>query len=229
METGLHQSLLDNPSGWIVFDVLFYSMPLLYLLAFKKNVRVASAVAVVMMIVNFIYIQCYTLYPTSSIEGFIAWLLFPFLLMCTELRSFYFILHALRYFFLFFFASAAAWKFVQGGIFSIEQMSGILLFQHKEYLASSPHSWYASFIYWLISHTYISYSLYLAATILELSFAIGFFTKKYDCFLIIASIIFLLTDVFFMRIPYWEVTPFLLTLLFSKYHLPQPTKSLAVS
>jgi hypothetical protein len=128
-------------------------------------------------------------------------------------------LHALRYFLLFFFTSAAVWKFVQGGIFSIEQMSGILLFQHKEYLTSSPHSWYASFIYWLIKHTYISYSLYFAATILELSFAIGFFTKRYDRFLTGASILFLLADVFFMRIPYWDVAPFLLTLIFSKYHL----------
>ena len=220
MKTGLHQWLLTNPSGWIVFDILFYAMPFLYLYAYKKSVRRASIVAVIMIVVNFIYIQCYTLYPTSSIEGFIAWLLFPFLLVCINLRSFYLALHALRYFFLFFFTSAAVWKFVQGGVFNVGQMSGTLLFQHKEYLASSPGSWYTSLIYWLVSHTYISYILYLAATLLELSFAAGFFTKKYDRFLVFATIIFLLTDTFFMRIPYWEISPFLITLVFSRYALP---------
>jgi hypothetical protein len=220
MKTGLHQWLLNNPYGWIVCDVFFYSMPLLYLFAYKTSTRSVSAAAVVMLVVNFIYIQCYTLYPTSSVEGFIAWLLFPFLLMCITLKNFYFILHALRYFFLFFITSAAVWKFVQGGIFNIEQMSGILLFQHKEYLASSPDSWYTSFIYWLVSRPYISYFLYLTATVLELSFITGFFTRKRDYFLVGASIVFLLTDSFLMRIPYWEITPFLITLVFSKYSFP---------
>ncbi|MCW3105943.1 MAG: hypothetical protein JWQ09_449 [Segetibacter sp.] len=225
MKTGLHQWLLNNPSGWLAFDIAFYSMPLLYLLAYKKNIQLASAVAVVMIAVNYIYIQCYSLYPSSSVEGFIAWLLFPFLLMTVNLKSFYFILHALRYFFLFFFTSAAIWKFVQGGIFNTDQMSGVLLFQHKEYLTSSPGFWYTVFIYWLVNHPYISYLLYLTATLLELSFVTGFFTKKFDLFLVFACILFLLSDILFMRIPYWEVTPFLITLLFSKYALPSSEAS----
>lgn len=225
MKTGVHQWLVNNPTGWIAFDIIFYSMPLFYLLTYLKSKRMATIVAIVMVAVNYLYIQCYTLYPTTSIEGFIAWLLFPFLFICINLKTFYFILHGLRYFFLFFFSSAAIWKFVQGGIFNIDQMSGIFLFQHKEYLISSPNSWYTSFIYWFVSHTYNSYFLYFAATVLELSFIIGFFTRKYDGFLLIAAIIFLVTDIFFMRIPYWDVTPFLLTLLFSKFSFPTSTIS----
>lgn len=220
MKTGIHQWLLNNPFGWLAFDITFYLIPLVYLLAYKRSIRLASVVAIIMLIVNYIYIQCYTLYPANSIEGFIPWLLFPFLLMAVNLRSFYFILHALRYFFLFFFVSAAIWKFVQGGVFNINQMSGVLLFQHKEYLASSPNFWYTYFIYWLVSHRYMGYTLYVAATFLELFFITGFFTKRFDRLLIFACIIFLLTDLFFMRIPYWEITPFLITLLFSKYTLP---------
>lgn len=227
MKTGVHQWLLANPPGWIAFDIAFYLMPLLYLLAYKKSIRLASITAIIMLIVNFTYIQCYTLYPANSIESFTAWLLFPFLLMATDLKTFYFVLHALRYFFLFFFTSAAIWKFVQGGIFNINEMSGILLFQHKEYLTSSPDFWYTHFIYWLIGHRYASYLLYASATLLELSFITGFFTKRYDRLLACACILFLLTDIFFMRIPYWEVTPFLITLLFSKYTLPVSHSSYA--
>jgi hypothetical protein len=223
MKTGLHQWLLKNPAGWIAFDIAFYSMPFLYLLACKKSTRLASKVAVIMLLVNWTYIQCYTLYPTSSIDGFIAWLLFPCLLMAVNLKTFYFILHALRFFFLFFFVSAAMWKFVQGGIFNTEQMSGVLLYQHKEYLVSSPGFWYTSFIYWLVNHRHTSYLLYAGATVLELFFAAGFFTKKLDRFLVCACILFLVTDLLLMRIPYWEITPFLITLVFSKYTLPSST------
>jgi hypothetical protein len=222
MKTGIHRSLLHDSGLRIVFDLAYYSMPLCYVLAYKRSIRTASLMAVVMAIVNYLYIQCYTLYATSSIEGFIAWLLFPFLLMSVRLKSFYLVLHGLRYFLLFFFVSAAAWKFVQGGIFNFNQMSGIFLFQHKEYLTSSPDASYTAFIYWFIRHPYVSYFLYLAATLLELSFITGFFTRKKDHLLLIAGIVFLVTDLIFMRISYLEILPLLLPLLFSKYQEPQP-------
>jgi hypothetical protein len=220
MNTGIHQWLLNNPFGWLAFDVLFYILPIVYLSCYKKSVRLAGAVSISMFIFNFIYIQCYTLYPNNSIESFTAWILFPLLLMTTKLKAFYHILHALRYFFLFFFASAAVWKFVQGGIFNINQMSEILLYQHKEYLVSSPTNWYSRFIYWLVSHPGVSYCLYAAAALLELSFFTGFITRKYDKLLLALFILFLLMDIIIMRIPYWEVAPFLICLLYSKYSEP---------
>ena len=218
MQTGLHQWLLNNYKGWLIFDIAFYTMPLFLLLSLSKSNKAISAIiAIGMLIVNWIYIQIYSLYPSASIESFCAWLLFPALFITTSLTNFYYLLHALRYFFLFFFTSAAFWKFVQLGVFNPRQMSGVLLFQHKEYLASSPGFWYANFIYWLIRHHTISYLLYLTATLCELTFAIGFFTKKADNFLIIIFILFLTADSFIMRISYWEMIPFILTLLFSKY------------
>lgn len=220
MTTGLHQWLLQNPPGWIAFDIVFYSMPAVYWFCYKMSVKASAVVAVVMLLVNWIYIQCYTLYPANSIEGFTAWLLFPFLFMAVNLKTFYFVLHALRYFFLFFFVSAALWKFWQGGIFHLQEMSAILVFQHKEYLASSPGYWYTNFIYWLIQHPAVSYCLYAAATAIELAFVIGFFTKKYDSVLIVAALLFLVMDVLVMRIPYFEIAPFLFTLYFSKYTQP---------
>jgi hypothetical protein len=173
-----------------------------------------------MLIVNWVYIQCYTLYPTSSIESYTAWLLFPLLFITTNIKSFYFFLHGLRYFFLFFFASAGVWKLVQLGAFNTEQMSGVLLFQHKEFLTSSHGSWYSTFIYWLINHSTASYLLYVAGIIIELFFIVGFLTRKYDRWLIAGFVLFLLFNAIIMRIHYWEVSPFLLTLVFSKYTLP---------
>jgi uncharacterized membrane protein len=219
MKTGIHQSLINNPSGWLLFDIAFYLMPLLLWIAYTKNIKLSAIVSTTMLFVNWIYIQCYILYPANSIESYISWLLFPVLFMAFNLQSFYFILHGLRYFFLYFFASAGLWKIVQQGVFNIKQMSGVLLYQHKEYLTSS-YNWYASFIYWLISHPSISYVFYLSATLLELSYMIGFFTKKYDHFLIVGFLVFLLMDVLLMRMHYWEVSAFVLALIFSRCSLP---------
>lgn len=220
MQTGIHKWLLNNKGGWLFFDIAFYAMPLCWWLVWIKNQKAGTWVAIGWLIVNWIYIQCYTLYPTNSIEAYIAWLLMPVLFATQRIRSFYFLMHALRYFFLFFFLSAAIWKIRQGGVFNPEQMSGVLLMQHKEYLVSAPESWYTNFTYWIIRHQNIGYAFYIASTLLELVFAIGFFTRKYDKWLFGCFILFLAMDYLVMRIPYFEVLPLALPLFFSKYEEP---------
>lgn len=177
-----------------------------------------------MLVINFIYLECYTLFPANSIESFTAWLLFPLLLLMPTISSFYFVLNGLRYFFLFVLSSAAIWKFVQLGIFNTEEMSGVLLYQHKEYLVTSPNAFYATFIYWLINHPTLSFTLYAVATALELIFIVGFFTKKMDPYLILLFLLFIVMDLLIMRIPYWEISPFVLTLIYSKYNSPTTFK-----
>ncbi len=221
MQTGIHKWLLNNKGGYLFFDLLFYAMPLCWWLVWTRNQKVGKWFAIAWLIVNWIYIQCYTLYPINSIESYIAWLLMPLLFATQRLKSFYFLMHGLRYFFLFFFVSAALWKFRQGGLFYTGEMSGILLMQHKEYLVSAPGSWYAHFIYWIIKHQVIGYLLYVASTLLELAFVIGFFTRKYDRLLFGFFVLFLVMDYLVMRIPYFEILPLSLPLFFSKYEEPE--------
>jgi hypothetical protein len=220
MNSGLHKWLIDNPNGWLAFDLTFYLSPLLYWLLYKTNQKGSFIFAGIMLVINFTYLQCYTLYPANSIESFTAWLLFPLLLMTTSISSFYFVLNGLRYFFLFVLSSAAIWKFVQMGIFNSKEMSGVLLYQHKEYLVSSPNSFYTTLIYWLINHSTFSFSLYAIATGLELIFLVGFFTKEIDNYLILLFLLFIVMDLLIMRIPYLEISPFILTLIYSRYQNP---------
>jgi ABC-type dipeptide/oligopeptide/nickel transport system permease subunit len=56
----------------------------------------------------------------------------------------------------------------------------------------------------------------LSATLLELSFIAGFFTKKYDRLLLALVVIFLVMDHLIMRITYYEIAPLALTFMFSK-------------
>jgi hypothetical protein len=214
MQTGLHQWLLNNQQGCLLFDFLFYAAPFLFLLHNKFNRSTSWVAAIVMLVINWCYVQCYTLYPSNSIEAHVAWLLFPAAFIPNNPKTFELLYRSLRYFFLFFFVSAGVWKFVQGGIFNFSQMSGILLLQHKEMLINSPGYWQTQLIGWLIQHQTISYSLYLIVTILELGFIIGFFTIRFDKALLILFIVFLVTDHLIMRIPYYDLAPFLLSLCF---------------
>jgi hypothetical protein len=67
-------------------------------------------------------------------------------------------------------------------------------------------------IRYLVQHPAISYAFYAAACLLELSFVIGFFTKKYDRRLMVAFFVFLVMDYLVMRIIYFEWLPFVILL-----------------
>jgi hypothetical protein len=222
MKTGLHQWLIDNPAGWTISDMMFYSMPLIFFLSHNIYRTGATATAFIMLLINWTYVQCYTLYPSDSIEAHTAWLLFPVAFLASNAKTFRLLTEGLRYFFLFAIASAGIWKIVSGSIFNMQQMSGVLLYQHADLLSTSPGYWQADMIQWLIGHPSASYLLYLAATLLELVFIIGFFTKKYDRLLIIAFIVFLLFDHLVMRIPYYEWLPYLVLLRIGAIHQGQP-------
>lgn len=212
MQTGIHQWLLGNKEGWFLFDTAFYALPLIYFLANNVLKTGSTLVAVVMLLVNWVYVQCYTLYPTNSIEAHTAWLLFPLVFIAGNPATFRLLLGGLRYFFLYFFASAGIWKLASGALFHPEQMSGVLLFQHADLLLTSPGYWQTEMIQWLIDHPGLGQFLYVFTTLLELSFIIGFFTRRYDRWLILAFLLFLVADHVVMRIPYYEVLPYLITL-----------------
>lgn len=225
MFTGLHKIFLNNFYASVVFDFLFYSMPLLYLIILKKKPAYSLVVACIMIIINWAYVQCYTLYPTNSIEAHIAWLLFPFVFLSRSNNVTRSLLDGLRYFFIFFFFSSGVWKIYQGGFFNTFQMAAILLEQHKELLTNSPGYWQTKMQYWLIRNFKVSYTLYLIAAGIELSFVIGFFTKKYDSLFISAFLIFLVFDYLIMRISYVEILPLLIPMYMNlNIHFPDQRK-----
>ena len=217
MQTGIHKWPLANLYRLLAFDILFYVMPLIWLVLNRFTKDAATVGALAWLIINWVYIQCYTLYPINSIESYLAWLLMPLLFLTRNTRQFYFVMHGLRYFLLFFFVSAGFWKIRQGGFFYPQELSGILLTQHATYLVSSSGGWQSKFIYYLIRHPWLGYTLYIGATITELLFVVGFFTRKYDRILIAGFILFLIMDLLVMRIPYFEILPLALPLLYSKY------------
>ena len=220
MLTDLQHALIKYPSLQLSFDLLYILLPIILLVSFTKNLKVQYPIAVVNAIFNFVYAMQITSMSTLSIEGYISWILVPLIFATTSERAFYYMLHLIRYFFILIFVSAALWKFRAGGIFNTEQMAGILLKQHTSYLWSNPNDWFSRCIRFFAAHPVLSWFIYLAATLTELFFIVGFFTKKYDRLLIVLFIIFLLTNFFMMRINYIFWFIFTGCLWFARYAEP---------
>lgn len=213
MQTGLHQWVFGNKAAWILADIIFYSLPLFYLFVLLFRQKYALSTAILMVILNWVYIECYALYPIVLIQYHTAWLFFPLVLLSSRPQTFSLLFDGLRYFFVFLFFSAGVWKIAMGGVFNTEQMSGVLLGQHSAQLANSPEYWQSRFYLWMIRHTWVSYLTYVAACMLQLSFIVGFFSKRYDRWLAAGFVLFLVCDYLMMRIPYFEIAPLVLTLL----------------
>jgi len=217
MFSGVHKIFIGNFYACFVADALLILLPLLYTLVylFRKN-RGVTITGWIILVFNFIYVQCYVLYPTNSIEGHIGWMLFPVVLICRRQPDFGLALKFIRYVLLFFFVSAGIWKIRNGGLFNLQEMSGILLYQHKDFLVTSPDYILTNIYYWLAGHPQIGYALYISAAVLELFFIVGFFTTRFDRWLVIMFFIFLVSDMLVMRIKYWEILYLVIPLLYSR-------------
>lgn len=89
----------------------------------------------------------------------------------------------LRYYVLFVYTSAGLYKVLRGSWLNMDQMTGIIEGTQLELFLAVPESWHARMFLWLLQHQTISWLLFVAATVLELAFLIGFFTRRYDTWL----------------------------------------------
>jgi hypothetical protein len=115
------------------------------------------------------------------------------------------LLTACRYYFLYIFVSAAVWKLARGAVFNGQEMSRILLLHHTDLLTGPCTSLACRTYSWLIRHAAISQALYIGSVLLEASFLAGFFTRRWDRWLIALAVVFVIADLLVMRIPYWTI------------------------
>jgi hypothetical protein len=162
-----------------------------------------------------------SLFSYFSIEYFAGWIFIPLLFYATSDKGFYYLIQCERIIFTAIFFSAGFWKVRAGGVLNYEQMSAILLEQHKNILVSNPEHWYSTFIYYIINNKPLSFFLYLSAAIMELFFIIGFFTKKYDRVLMWMLIVFIVLDFCVMQIFYFGWIIFATLYYYSKFKLKE--------
>lgn len=219
MLTDVQSSLLNNRSVRILFDAVYILLPIILVYRVFQN-KFNRVLVLTTLFFHLVYCLILSSMSGVSAETFVAWMTVAIIFYATTSKGFYYLLQILRLFFLIIFFSAGLWKLRTGAVFNTEQMSAVLLWQHASYLAGSTETYYGKMILFLINHVYFSYALYLATFFAEISFAIGFFTRKYDRYLIVFFCLFLLFDYIIMGINYSAWLAFTGSLYFSRYRLP---------
>lgn len=211
--------IIDNSWLRISLDLVYLLLPIALTMATILNLKLKAIIAFCTIGFTIVYAIFFSAFTYISIEAYISWILIPLVLSASTTKGFYYYLHAVRILFILFFISAAIAKLRSGVIFNTEQMAAILLMQHNIYLVSNTGNWFTKCIYFLVDHKSFAQLFFIAATIVEILFVVGLFTRRFDKYLIWAFCIFLVGDFFLMRINYFTWMVFMSCFYFSAFSL----------
>ena len=169
--------------------------------------------AVLFTLVAFNYFLTYNVVTGHHYHGFVGVLVMSIPFWFKSEQRFNFSWEAARYYLLYIFASAALWKILRGSAFYHDQLSNILKQQQINLLLQNPDSYKAHIAQYLIANKGISHIVLLLNVIVQLSFAVGFFTKKFDRVLFALAIVFVVANFLVMGILSLELLILNLTLL----------------
>ncbi len=100
--TGAHRYFLNNFILCLLADSFYFLLPFFYLWVYYKRNRLMPLAGGLIFTCNLIYSIIYCSFPTDSLEGHIALIIFPLVFIPLTLKGFWFIFQAVRYYFLFF-------------------------------------------------------------------------------------------------------------------------------
>jgi len=190
-----------------IFDISLLVFTVGFLLSKRRFFAVLFSLAA------FNYFMTYNMVTGHHYHGLVGLLVISIPFWFKSEQRFNFSWEAVRYYFLYIFSSAALWKILRGSAFYHDQLTNILKSQQINLLLQNPDSLKGHIAQYLIAHTNASYAILLVNVALQLSFLIGFFTKKYYKLLFILSIIFVVANFLVMGILSMELLILNLTLL----------------
>jgi len=207
LATGIPQFITSHSVLSSVFDISLLVTTVGFLLSRNRIFAVLFTLAALN------YFLTYNMVTGHHYHGLVGLLVISLPFWFKSEQRFNFSWEAVRYYFLYIFSSAGLWKVLRGSAFYHDQLSNILKQQQINLLLQNPSGYKAHVAQFLISHTGFSHALILANVVLQLSFAIGFFTKKFDRFLFWFAILFVAANLFVMGILSMELLILNLTLL----------------
>lgn len=202
---GVPKFVLSHPSLFVWMDAIVLLLPLAILAFYIRKNRFSVVLGVAFTLSISVYFLLQSLLLQISLESLVPYLLFSFLFFSNKEEHFELVIKVVRYLFLYVMATAAIWKIMRGAVFQAHEMQNILIEQHIDHLTSDSQDFVSTLHLYLIHHASLSQTLYVLATLLELCFVIGFFTRRYDRWLLAAAFVFILADHLVMRLPYWNL------------------------
>ncbi|MBL0308720.1 MAG: hypothetical protein IPP77_03270 [Bacteroidetes bacterium] len=207
LSSGVPQWISSNTIAAVTFDSALFLFPMLFLLSQR---RVFSVLFSILLLFYFMTFNLVTGHHYHSLTGLIV-ITIPFWFRKEE--KFHVAWELARYYLLYIFASAALWKITRGSAFYEPQLSEILKSQQLYLLIQQPDSLHARLVQYLIANVQISHALLLANVVLQLSFVVGFFTKRFDSILFWLAILFCIANYLVMSIFSFELLILNLSLL----------------
>lgn len=208
--------LLNRITGWII-DIAFFMV--ICLMIREPGKQLYGIAGCILGFLFFVTMMSRHIHWNFQEGIFIV--LFPLCFSSFKSKSLAF--EAMRYFLIFFYASAGILKLQYGAVFHPEHFSHMLPGQFGPYFLEGNLGWRTSLHLYLVNHPIASYLMYLAGTLLELFAIIGFFTKRFDRWIAVAILAFHLADWVIMDIAPFGQLAFICT-LFLSYHLYKQEK-----
>ena len=200
--------LFSNTTLGLIFDVCIVLLPVIILIQLFRNKSIEK-IALISSLLFTLYILVIYCYPTLSLRKYLGLVLIPFAFAFKSDDRYLNYLRLMRYFVLFVFTSASLWKISRGVVFDEWHMQLSLKLQHIDNFAHWPDHYITKLLSTFIANPQYCYVLFVLAVLMQLSFAMGFFTRKYDRLLAFFLVVFIVTDYLVMRIEYWEYIVFL--------------------
>lgn len=207
VETGLVSFFLRHHWMSALFDITLFFSPIMYLVTGRRFF------VVLFTLLTLFYFLAYNVTAFHHYHGLFAIVVVTTPFWTTSEKRFNLLWEAARYYWLYVFTSAALWKIFRGSVFYGEQLSNILKQQQLDLLLQQPESIRAQTSQYLIIHPNVSHVVLMANVLVQLSFAVGFFTKKFDTALFVLSFVFCAANYFVMNIVSAELLILNLTLL----------------
>ena len=192
------QFILQQPAVAILFDLLL-TVSCIICIAVPQQ-RFFTIITVVAI---WIFYVCYSSAAGKQYAQ-IGYLLAPIPFLALQQNKFNFCWEGFRYWVCFLYLSAGFYKIYFGGFAADNTMSQILMEMNAEWFVFNQHSFQANCIDWLIQHQHFSQWLYRIAVLIDISVIIGFFTKRYDKWLMIGLISFHVGNYFLLHISFVE-------------------------
>lgn len=228
--SGLHGdsffSLGVDPLAWLVHWAGFTGAAMTHLWVARLNDLLTLILIIslfqnprnrVVAIILFLLMMGYYVFLTSRLghrnyQAGMFLVLFPFMFAG---RSRQLAFEGMRYFLLFFYASAAFYKLVHGGLWDMTLFSGYLPSQWSPYFLEGNTGWRTSLAVFLWNHPVVAQMAYWGGFLTEAVCLVGFITRRVDRLIGFALLLFHLADWVLMDIGAVGQLAFIMVLFFN--------------
>ncbi len=207
LQSGIAQYVVAHSFIASLFDVSLLVTAMAFVLSFKRVYAIAFT------FLCLFYFMAYNMVTGHHYHGMAGLIVITVVFWFQKEEKFNLAWEGARYYMLYIFSSAALWKILRGSAFYQLQLSDILKSQQIDLLIQNPGTMKAHCVEYLIAHPETAHIILLINVLVQLSFAIGFFTRRFDSILFWLAIIFCVANYYVMSILSAELLILNLTLL----------------